>query len=74
MEGSNPVKQGCAVKGKTVQHGAEFCSCDVCMLCENGKLEIPPELSTNSDELLVDPGEAYFVSSYGGCSWQPDNP
>jgi hypothetical protein len=36
------------------------------MLCDEGRLEIPPELSTNSGEVLADPGEAYFVTGYSG--------
>jgi hypothetical protein len=65
MEGLSSLKRGCTIEGKTVPHGAELCSYDLCMLCDEGKLAIPPELSTNSEELQADAAEAYFVSGYG---------
>jgi hypothetical protein len=68
MEGLSAEKQSCAEEVEILQNGAELCSYDVCMLCNEGKLEIPPELSTNSDDLLADPAEAYFVSGYTGCN------
>lgn len=66
-EGLNPGKKGRTTGGKTIHHGAQLCSYHVCILCEDGRLEVPSEMSTNNDELPADSAGAYFVSGYGSC-------
>jgi len=61
MDGVSSGRQGCTLDGKPFPHGAEICSIDFCVLCDDGKLKIPHELARDEEELLVDPGEAYFV-------------
>ena len=54
-------KLNCTLGGKTFPHGAELCSAGVCKLCDDGRFQVPPELSLGGDEVMADPGEAYFV-------------
>ncbi len=61
MDGSGFERQGCTLDGKPFRHGAELCSIDFCVSCNDGKLKIPSELSRDEEDLLVDPGESYFV-------------
>ncbi len=61
MDGISFDKQHCTFEGRTVPHGAELCSLGLCKLCDNGELEIPQELLLDGQDLLADPGEAYFV-------------
>lgn len=58
----NPASelQGCAYRGRTYPHGAELCENNICKLCEGGEFEVPRELSTDEEDILADPGEAYF--------------
>lgn len=61
MEGSSSEKHGCVFNGRFLSNGTEQCTIDFCVVCEDGKLKVPRELSRDEKELLVDPGEAYFV-------------
>jgi len=50
----------CSFEGKSYPQGSEICDRGICKLCSDGKFEIPPELSFNEEDEIVDPGEAYF--------------
>ena len=52
--------QECSHNGVAYPRGAEVCDEGLCMICTNDGFQVPPELSLNEEERLVDPGEAYF--------------
>ncbi len=61
MEGFSSEKKECELEGRVVPHGAEFCALEFCKICESGKFEIPIEQSLDSEDVLTDPAESYFV-------------
>ncbi len=61
MDNTSSEGHGCIIDGRFVSHGNEECSIDYCTYCDNGEAKIPRELSRDEDDVLVDPGESYFV-------------
>ena len=55
----------CSYKGIAYPRGAEICDLGLCRVCTDEGFEVPPELSLNREETLVDPGEAYFSNVMG---------
>ena len=56
-------REGCNFEGRSFPQGADLCFDQVCKVCDNGEFKIPPELSMNDQDVLADPGEAYFSPS-----------
>jgi len=50
----------CSYKGLVYPQGSEVCDRGLCRICTSDGFEVPPEMSLNEEENLVDPGEAYF--------------
>jgi hypothetical protein len=54
-------KTDCSYEGKTLSHGSEACSIDLCVRCDDGNVVLSPDLVLPVEELQADSGEAYFT-------------
>ncbi|MEM5786510.1 MAG: hypothetical protein AAGU11_04280 [Syntrophobacteraceae bacterium] len=62
MQSITSGMQGCSYDGKEFPQGSELClEGRICKLCDGGEFVIPVELSTDQEDMLADPGEAYFA-------------